>query len=71
MVKKPHRLMAPVILGLGWTLLIVLPILGPTVIQTSKRGSFYSLSGAWCWIGTGYSTERLIYLYVGLFFWIL
>ncbi|KAF8503204.1 hypothetical protein JB92DRAFT_810083 [Gautieria morchelliformis] len=66
-VKKPHHLMAPIILGLGWTMLIVLPILGPTVIQTSHRGLFYSLSGAWCWIGTGYNAERLIYLYIWVF----
>ena len=64
LVRKPHRLLAPIILVLGWTVLIVLPILGPTVIQTSKRGSFYGLSGAWCWIGTGYNFERLAYLYV-------
>lgn len=64
LVKKPHRFMAPIVLGLGWTTLIVLPIAGPTLIQTPKRGSFYGLSGAWCWINAGYDIERLIYLYV-------
>ena len=68
-VKKPHPLTAPIVLVLGWTLLITLPIVGPTAIQTSERGSFYGLSGAWCWIGTGYSAERLIYLYVSIFFY--
>ncbi|KAF8506124.1 hypothetical protein JB92DRAFT_2833034 [Gautieria morchelliformis] len=48
-------------------MLIVAPILGPTVIQTPARGSFYGLSGAWCWIGTGYSAERLIFLYGWVF----
>ena len=65
-MKKPHPFTAPVVLLLGWTILIVLPILGPTVFQTPERGSFYGLSGAWCWVGTGYPAERLIYLYVGI-----
>ncbi|KAF8504245.1 hypothetical protein BU17DRAFT_58222, partial [Hysterangium stoloniferum] len=67
LVKKPHFLAAPIVLTLGWSTLIILPIVGPTLIQTTKRGSFFGLSGAWCWVGVGYGTERLLYLYVWVF----
>lgn len=53
------------VLIVGWTIIIVLPIVGPYVIEDVERsGSFYGLSGAWCWLGDGYQLERFIYLYV-------
>ncbi|KAF8493837.1 hypothetical protein JB92DRAFT_2997708 [Gautieria morchelliformis] len=67
LIKQPHRWSVLGVLVAGWSMLIVAPILGPTVIQTPTRGSFYGLSGAWCWIGTGYSAERLIFLYGWVF----
>ncbi|GJJ06064.1 hypothetical protein Clacol_000252 [Clathrus columnatus] len=67
LVHKPNRLIAPIVLFLGWTMLVLLPILGPTVIQTKKKGSFYGLSGAWCWLSVPYGTERLLYLYIWVF----
>ncbi|KAF8483197.1 hypothetical protein JB92DRAFT_3032406 [Gautieria morchelliformis] len=67
LIKQPHRWSMLGVLVAGWSMLIVAPILGPTVIQTPAGGSFYGLSGAWCWIGTGYSAERLIFLYGWVF----
>ncbi|KAF8589418.1 hypothetical protein K439DRAFT_1658006 [Ramaria rubella] len=67
LLKKPHRLAVPLVMISGWSLLIILPIVGPTLIQDSKRGSFYGLTGAWCWVGTGYGAERLVYLYGWIF----
>ncbi|KIJ39908.1 hypothetical protein M422DRAFT_210174 [Sphaerobolus stellatus SS14] len=67
LVRKPHRMAAPIVISIGWIMLIVLPILGPRVIETPKKGPFYGLSGAWCWIGHSYSTARLLYLYVWVF----
>lgn len=66
LVHKPNPLIAPIVLIVGWTILIVLPIIGPTVIETKEKGPFYGLSGAWCWLSVPYGTERLIYLYVSL-----
>ncbi|KAG8744784.1 hypothetical protein FRC10_009432 [Ceratobasidium sp. 414] len=61
-MKKPPVWLTRVILVAGWTLILVLPILGPTVIQNvNKRGHFYGISGAWCWIGDGYQAERLVW----------
>ncbi|KAF8509978.1 hypothetical protein JB92DRAFT_2943073 [Gautieria morchelliformis] len=67
LIKQPHRLTVPIVLVIGWSILIFLPILGPTIIETSTRGPFYGLSGAWCWIGNGYGAERVIYLYGWVF----
>ncbi|KAF8490905.1 hypothetical protein JB92DRAFT_3007583 [Gautieria morchelliformis] len=67
LIKQPHRWTLPIVLVTGWSIVIFLPILGPTIIETPKRGPFYSLSGAWCWIGNGYGAERVIYLYGWVF----
>lgn len=67
LVRKPNRLIAPIVLFVGWTVLIVLPIVGPTLIETRTKGSFYGLSGAWCWLSVPYGTERVIYLYVSVY----
>jgi hypothetical protein len=65
LLKKPSVWLTCSILGVGWTLIFVLPILGPYLIQNvEKRGHFYGISGAWCWIGDGYQVERFIYVYV-------
>ena len=64
LVKQPHRFTVLLVLVGGWSILIFLPILGPTIIQQPSRGPFYGLSGAWCWIGNKYGAERVIYLYV-------
>lgn len=66
LTRKPHYLVAPVALCTAWAILIILPIVGPLVIQNQNRGSFYDISGAWCWIGTSYGTARVLYLYVSL-----
>lgn len=66
LVKHPHRLVELFVFISGWVVLLLLPIIGRTVIQQPSRGSFYGLSGAWCWIGEGYGAERLIFLYVSI-----
>ncbi|KAG8690418.1 hypothetical protein FRC09_011993, partial [Ceratobasidium sp. 395] len=68
LMKKPSVWLTRFLLGAGWTLIFVLPILGPAVIQNvNKRGHFYGISGAWCWIGDGYQVERFIYVYMWIF----
>ncbi|KAB5595190.1 Eukaryotic translation initiation factor 2A [Ceratobasidium theobromae] len=65
LLKKPPVWVTYMVLIIGWTIIIVLPIVGPYVIEDVERsGSFYGLSGAWCWLGDGYQLERFIYLYV-------
>lgn len=66
--KKPSIWLTRAIFVAGWTVIIVLPIIGPYVIQNLERnGYFYGLSGAWCWIGDGYQLERFLYLYLFIF----
>ncbi|KAG9090567.1 hypothetical protein FRC06_000979 [Ceratobasidium sp. 370] len=64
LMKKPPVWLTRFLLAVGWSLMLILPILGPTVIQNvNTRGHFYGISGAWCWIGDGYQVERFIYVY--------
>ncbi|KAF8602742.1 hypothetical protein BDV93DRAFT_494384 [Ceratobasidium sp. AG-I] len=66
--KKPSIWITRAIFVAGWTVIIVLPIIGPHVIQNLEgSGYFYGLSGAWCWIGDGYQLERFLYLYMWIF----
>ncbi|KAG9092335.1 hypothetical protein FRC06_000141 [Ceratobasidium sp. 370] len=68
LLKKPSIWTTRIILGLGWTAILVLPIVGPHAIQNvDKSGYFYGLVGAWCWIGPGYQLEWFLYLYVWIF----
>ncbi|QRV85304.1 hypothetical protein RhiJN_13322 [Ceratobasidium sp. AG-Ba] len=68
MLKKPSVWVTWALLALGWTLISVLPILGPTVIEkVETKGHFYGISGAWCWIGDAYQAERFIYVYMWIF----
>ncbi|KAG8737266.1 hypothetical protein FRC10_008395 [Ceratobasidium sp. 414] len=68
LLKKPSIWTTRIILGAGWTVIIVLPIVGPHVIQNvEKSGYFFGLIGPWCWIGSAYRLEWYIYLYI----WIL
>lgn len=64
-MKKPPLWVTQAIFVLGWVVIIVLPVVGPYLIQdVENHGYFYGLSGAWCWLGDGYQLERFIYLYV-------
>ncbi|KAG9095854.1 hypothetical protein FS749_009655 [Ceratobasidium sp. UAMH 11750] len=66
--KKPPIWATRTILAAGWTVILVLPIVGPHLIQNvDKKGYFYGLSGAWCWLGDGYQLQRFLYLYMWIF----
>ncbi|KIJ45885.1 hypothetical protein M422DRAFT_250671 [Sphaerobolus stellatus SS14] len=67
LVRHPHPWTIPVIFVLGWTILIFLPIIGPTALQRSSYGYFFGLTGAWCWIGNAYKVERVLFLYAWVF----
>jgi hypothetical protein len=68
MFRKPPRWLTRTIFVAGWAVIIILPIVGPLLIEDSEHsGYFYGLSGAWCWLGDGYQLERFIYLYVSEF----
>ncbi|KAG8746166.1 hypothetical protein FRC10_006032 [Ceratobasidium sp. 414] len=57
-----------IILGAGWTAILVAPIVGPLVIQNvDKSGHFYAVLGPWCWIGPGYELEWFLCLYMWVF----
>ncbi|KAG8725799.1 hypothetical protein FRC11_001483, partial [Ceratobasidium sp. 423] len=66
--KKPPVWVTWTIFVLGWSTIIILPIIGPYGIENVKtRGPFYAISGAWCWVGDGYQLERFLYVYMWIF----
>ncbi|KAF8602763.1 hypothetical protein BDV93DRAFT_557237 [Ceratobasidium sp. AG-I] len=68
LLKKPSVWFTRAVFTVGWILIIVLPIVGPYMIQDLERsGYFYGLSGAWCWIGDGYQLERFLFIYMWIF----
>ncbi|KAF7337234.1 Git3 domain-containing protein [Mycena sanguinolenta] len=54
------------VLVLGWSGIATIVIAGPAS-QTSRHGSFYGISGYWCWISAGYPTSRIVLDYLFMF----
>ncbi|THH29618.1 hypothetical protein EUX98_g4570 [Antrodiella citrinella] len=52
----------------GWTLIAILIISGPALGKENKNGSFYGISGHWCWIADGYPVARIMLDYFWMFF---
>jgi len=51
----------------GWSGIFMIVILGPTVLDTTRRGAFFGISGYWCWISDGYSIPRITLDYLFMF----
>ncbi|KAG9096560.1 hypothetical protein FS749_008209 [Ceratobasidium sp. UAMH 11750] len=56
-----------VTLAIVWSGIIAVVAVGPTVIQSSEKGGYFGISGYWCWITSGYSTERFVLEYLFMF----
>ncbi|KAG8695742.1 hypothetical protein FRC12_012113 [Ceratobasidium sp. 428] len=54
-------------LAIVWSGIITIVVVGPTVIQSSAKGDYFGISGYWCWITGGYSTERFVLEYLFMF----
>ncbi|KAJ7150858.1 hypothetical protein C8R43DRAFT_886991 [Mycena crocata] len=47
----------------GWSIVVFIVLIGPTVIETSERGPYFGVSGAWCWITNKYPKEQIFLEY--------
>jgi len=47
----------------GWSIVLVVVIIGPTVIHTPERGPYFGISGPWCWINNKYPEEQIFLQY--------
>lgn len=47
----------------GWTVVAVIIFVGPGVIQTMAKGSYFGVSGSWCWITDNYPHEQVFLEY--------
>ncbi|TCD64732.1 hypothetical protein EIP91_003688 [Steccherinum ochraceum] len=52
----------------GWTLVFILVLAGPAIVDVKNNGSFYGISGHWCWIADGYPVARIMTDYFWMFF---
>ncbi|KAE9387973.1 hypothetical protein BT96DRAFT_981211 [Gymnopus androsaceus JB14] len=52
----------------GWGFILAMIVIGPAAIQTKERGSYYGVSGNWCWITSEYKLEQLYLEYFLEFF---
>jgi len=43
----------------GWSTIFALVMIGPATLNTEQRGSFFGVSGYWCWISEEYEAERV------------
>jgi len=51
----------------AWSLIALLVLAGPATVKESKNGSFYGISGHWCWISDGYPVARIMADYFWMF----
>ncbi|KAJ7669463.1 hypothetical protein DFH06DRAFT_1181260 [Mycena polygramma] len=47
----------------GWSVVALVVIIGPTVIQRRDKGPYFGISGAWCWITSHYPREQIFLEY--------
>ncbi|KAJ7306820.1 hypothetical protein DFH08DRAFT_901843 [Mycena albidolilacea] len=47
----------------GWSFVVLIVVIGPTAIQTSAKGPYFGISGAWCWITSQYPQEQIFLEY--------
>ncbi|KAG7097936.1 hypothetical protein E1B28_005247 [Marasmius oreades] len=52
----------------GWLLVTVVVLIGPVAIQKREKGPYFGISGTWCWITSGYPSERVFLEYFLEFF---
>ncbi|KAJ7249384.1 hypothetical protein C8J57DRAFT_1669033 [Mycena rebaudengoi] len=48
---------------LGWGIVFIIVLVGPTVIQRPDKGPYFGISGAWCWITSKYPREQIFLEY--------
>ncbi|KAL1661391.1 hypothetical protein GGF50DRAFT_105360 [Schizophyllum commune] len=50
-------------LFIGYAMVVIFVLVGPSVIETAERGTYFGISGAWCWITTRYRLEQIFLEY--------
>jgi hypothetical protein len=51
----------------AWSAVMAIVIAGPAVLDTTRRGPFFGISGYWCWITEPYAVEHLTLDYMFMF----
>jgi len=47
----------------GWSAVVFFVVIGPLALQKVNRGSYFGISGLWCWIRSEYGVERTMLEY--------
>ncbi|CAG8672064.1 10664_t:CDS:2, partial [Acaulospora colombiana] len=51
--KRMSTVAVAFLIATGWTLCVILTVIGPLAIQTPAKGPFYSIAGAWRQLNLG------------------
>jgi len=64
---KPQAYARWLTLIAGWSFIATITFAGPATANRLSDGPFHGISGYWCWISSGYETQRLTLDYLMLF----
>lgn len=51
----------------AWSAIAAIVLAGPTLVDTTKTGPFFGISGYWCWITSAYPTQHITLDYIFMF----
>jgi len=64
---KLSRYVLATVLSIGWILIALTVAVGPAFLDTKRRGSFYDVSGYWCFISPEYKLQSITLGYMIMF----
>ncbi|PVG04832.1 hypothetical protein CPB86DRAFT_18849 [Serendipita vermifera] len=65
--KRMSTVAVAFLIATGWTLCVILTVIGPLAIQTPAKGPFYSIAGGWCFVTGKYKDSRIYLHYLPMF----
>ncbi|KZV96278.1 hypothetical protein EXIGLDRAFT_733631 [Exidia glandulosa HHB12029] len=64
---RPYEPVLYVTLIVVWTLIGLIVVIGPGIVENAARGPYFGISGLWCWITDAYPMQQLLLEYIWMF----
>jgi len=61
--SSPSKVAFWITFAAGWSIVLVVVVIGPAVIHTRERGPYFGIAGPWCWINNQYPEEQIFLQY--------